>query len=258
MPKLKIIKAHGNYNDFIILLKQNIPNNILLNRDLIQKICKQENSVDGFVLLDCENFLVDYYNNDGSWETLCVNSLRCVGLVLERRFKKSIFKVKCGDGNHTIKIESSNNIIVSMPTPIYETDTIMLEGIAGYYINSGAKHFVIHYDEDWEDKSKLEILSRKIRYNKKFFPEGVNVNFFKIINKQSIYVKTYEKGIESMMPSCASGSFACAYHYALENKIKNIDIKNDIGHLMAAFNFKTNSHNISGDAIIEYMKEINI
>ena len=51
MPKLKIIKAHGNYNDFIILLKQNIPNNILLNRDFIQKICKQENSVDGFVLL---------------------------------------------------------------------------------------------------------------------------------------------------------------------------------------------------------------
>ena len=120
---IKTIKANGNNNTFIIIIKKDFPPQLNLNKQLVKTICIKENpKVDGLIILDDHSFSVDYYNNDGTWETLCVNSLRCVGLVLEQRFKKSIFKVECGDGSHTIKIESSNNISISMPTPIYKTD----------------------------------------------------------------------------------------------------------------------------------------
>ena len=82
---------------------------------------------------------------------------------------------------------------------------------SGYYIYAGAKHFVIEYSDEWERNEILEIKAKKIRFNS-FFLNGVNVNFYKIINYNTIEVKTYEKGIEKMMLSCASGSFACAYH----------------------------------------------
>ena len=59
-----------------------------------------------------------------------------------------------------------------------------------------------------------------------------------------------------MMSSCGSGSFACAYHYAKNNNINNILIKNDIGEHTIDFNFESNIHSISGKALIEYEKEI--
>ena len=47
--------------------------------------------------------------------------------------------------------------------------------------------------------------------NELLFPYEINVNYYKVIGSNTIEVKTYEKGIESMMQSCASGSFVCAY-----------------------------------------------
>ena len=40
--------------------------------------------------------------------------------------------------------------------------------------------------------------------NKFLFPYGTNVNYYKDISPNTIEVKTYEKGIESMKQSCTS------------------------------------------------------
>ena len=145
-----------------------------------------------------------------------------------------------------------------MPTPIYKTNKLTIDNISGYYIDSGAKHFVINYNKNFPDDSILKKIAQKIRYNKEYFPDGVNVNFYNKEKEDLIYVKTYEKGIESMMPSCASGSFACAYHFSKKNKISNIHINNDKGSLKATFNFDSKIHKISGNAVIDDMKEIDI
>ena len=152
MPKLKIIKGHGNHNNFIIALKQDIPYNTKLNKEFIKKICLQDDLVDGFIILDHKNFLVDYYNNDGTWETLCVNSLRCVGLILQNIYNIQNFSVTCGDGRHNIII-INDTIEITMPTPIYKTNKLTIDNISGYYIDSGAKHFVINYNKNFPDNS---------------------------------------------------------------------------------------------------------
>lgn len=50
--------------------------------------------------------------------------------------------------------------------------------------------------------------------NELLFPYEINVNYYKVIGSNTIEVKTYEKGIESTMQSCASGSFVCAYDFS--------------------------------------------
>ena len=65
----------------------------------------------------------------------------------------------------------------------------------------------------FNDDLNLEKILKKIRYNKLFLPDGVNVNIYRCKDHNAIQVKTYEKGIEAMMSSCSSGSYACAYHY---------------------------------------------
>ena len=89
-----------------------------------------------------------------------------------------------------------------------------------------------------------KLSAKKIRHNKILFPDGINVNFYKIINKNTIEVRTYEKGVEALMLSCVSGSFACAYHFCKRTNTQNeINIMNPGGNFLCSFknNKKVNS-----------------
>ena len=60
------------------------------------------------------------------------------------------------------------------------------------------------------------------------------------------------------MQSCASGSYACMYHYCNKYNIyKNITLKNKCGQLIGNFNPDTKIGSIVGSAIINYKKEYN-
>ena len=59
----------------------------------------------------------------------------------------------------------------------------MIDKIKGTYIDSGAKHFIIEVKE-WDNNFELIEIAKKIRYNKGLFPDGTNVNFFKLLNKK--------------------------------------------------------------------------
>ena len=64
---------------------------------------------------------------------------------------------------------------------------------------------------------------------------------YKNIKKKTIEVLTYEKGIENLMQSCASGSLACMYDYYKKYTI----------------NGKIIIKNMGGDLLGEYLKKLN-
>ena len=109
--KLEIIKSNGNGNDFIIIDKNDLPNNYKISSEAIKNICLSHDNTDGLVIIHRikkNEYAMEYYNNDGSWETLCVNGTRCVTLVLYKKYKKTVFTIKCGDGIHKTKITNNN------------------------------------------------------------------------------------------------------------------------------------------------------
>ena len=222
-------KAHGTGNSFIILYLPECPD-ITLNKHIIQFLCqyKSNDSIDGLLAISNDerfDFKMDYYNNDGTWETMCANGARCAGLLL---YKKNIIAKKAsfisGDGPHDIIIHDENNIEVSIFPPEYTSDEIIINELSGFSINSGAKHFVVEVSEhlNWYEVGK------QIRFSKYFSPHGTNVNFVQRITNDTLKVITYEKGIEQIMKSCGSGSVAAAYHmykkYNLNNKL-NIEVE---------------------------------
>ena len=257
--KLEIIKSNGNGNDFIIINKNNLPHNYKITSKIIRNACLYHDNADGLVIIDKikkNEYKMDYYNNDGTWETLCVNALRCVGLLIYKKLGDNRILIHCGDGMHLVETKNKDCIQVSMDTPIYKSNKIYLYGLAGYNIFSGAKHFVIEYKKPWPNIEYLEEIARKIRYNE-IFNEGINVNFYKVINNNTLEVKTYEKGIEKMMSSCASGSFACAFHEYYNNKIQNnFIIMNEGGN--SSIIFKDTTHLFIGNAEIEFSKKIDL
>ena len=258
--KIKFTKADGTGNDFIIIYDNYSK---IKNPDFIKKICSKKTGVgvDGMLLISDHNqydYKLDYFNNDGSWETLCANGARCAALFMyTHKYCNKKINFLAGDGPHKIKIEDKENISLSMAAPLFKTEKITSNNYTGQYVNSGAKHFVTEVDHiNNEDVKKY---GRKIRNDKIFSPNGLNVNFIKIINSNHIYVKTYEKGIENMVLSCGSGSVAAAYYAHQYNKIKSpIKISVEGGELTLTFNQNWSDVWLSGPAKLLFEKTVEL
>jgi len=249
--KIKITKSHGTENSFIIIYDNQ---NHELIKHQISKICKQFKT-DGLLLISDHkdyDYQMDYFNNDGSWETMCANGARCAALFMFQKNKchENIHFIT-GDGPHHIKISNANLIKLSMKTPIFKTSDIEPCGYRGQFIDSGAKHFVTLVNQINNQQVKSE--GSKIRNNQLFQSDGgVNVNFLQIINTHHITVYTYEKGIENMVMSCGSGSVAAAYYAFKKNKIKSpVKISVPGGELDLIFNDNWSDVWLSGPAHLE-------
>lgn len=200
---------------------------------------------------------MDYYNNDGSWETLCVNGARCAVLYVHNQGivsnKTMIFEA--GDGMHSAEIVQNDYVKIKMITPKYCSDEIALLGVKGFHIDSGATHFAVDYPAIKDEEAKQ--LGAEIRYNKAFSPRGINVNFYEVIDCNNIFVKTYEKGIEDLMMSCGSGAAACAFHLAKIKKIKSpLKVGVPGGDLKIEFSKDWKEVWLYGSATIEYNFEL--
>ena len=258
--EIEITKINANGNNFIIIDDLNFDNK-LLTKKIIYNICNHFNT-DGLIKIDIDSnnkniFIMNYFNNDGSWETLCMNGLTCSGFLLNNKTSKKNLQIKSNNIIYPINIINNNEIKIKVPAPQYKLKNIIINDMNGTYLDSGAKHFITEI-KAWEKDEELIKTAKKIRYNKELFPKGINVNFFKILNTLSIEVKTYEKGVEKLMDSCASGSYACAYDSYQKNKLKNsIEIINPGGYFNVIFR-KNKGCYIINKANLEYTKTIDL
>jgi len=261
--KISFYKCNSKGNDFIIIPHHNNIDYEFFNKEKIRSICNYDSSssIDGLILLNKKNnlFIMDYYNNDGSWETFCLNGIVCCSLILFKELKNNHFEIISNNIVYKIEMTQNNDVHVQIQKPIYKQENIIIDNYKSDYLNSGAEHLVVNYKEEWGDILGLKKKMQKMRYNKIFDPVGINVNFYKIMNSGIIEVKTYEKGIESIMHSCASGSYACAYDYSRKNNYnKKIKVINDGGDSQIIFGKDYNKNFFSSKGIIEFKGEMEI
>ena len=171
--QLKIVKANGNGNTFLLINKKNTPK-LKFSKNQIIQIRKNNNErIDGIILLEynkSDNVKMDYYNNDGTWETLCINGIRCSALYLNKEYNKSLFTFKCGDERtYLAKVLKKSLVNVTVPEPCYRGNKLLINNISGYFLDSGAKHFVIKIDSNFPSKKNLIEIARGIRYNENIF-----------------------------------------------------------------------------------------
>ena len=107
---------------------------------------------------------------------------------------------------------------------------------SGYaLLNTGSPHFV-KFSNNVEDIDVVET-GREIRYSKAFEKEGINVNFVETTDEDSIYVRTYERGVEDETLSCGTGVTAAALMTA-HNAIgfNRVEVKTPGGNLSVEYN----------------------
>ncbi|MBC8213859.1 MAG: diaminopimelate epimerase [Candidatus Marinimicrobia bacterium] len=260
--KIPFTKAHGTGNDFIIFIKNECPD-IISNSNFIQKACSRRTGIgaDAVLILSDENnydFKMDYYNSDGSWETFCANGARCATkLMFQKGIIRKITEFVSGDGHHKAEILENGLVRLKMIPPSYQSEILDIDGYSGRHVDSGARHFATEVTGFSLEKATK--FAPKIRYSPEFAPKGINVNFYEKLDKSTIKVITYEKGIEKIMLSCGSGSVAASYHASQNHQFKSpIKVKVRGGELLVEFDENWKNVWLTGPATILFSATIDI
>jgi diaminopimelate epimerase len=260
---LKFSKYHGTGNDFIIV--DNWKKVISLNQQIISKLCHRRFGIgaDGLMLLqpgkDNSDFEMIYYNADGNESTMCGNGGRCIAAFAFRlKIIKNKTRFLAVDGIHEAELTAPDNVRLKM------NDVSDIEANSDFcFLNTGSPHYVKLVD----DISGIDVFhkGREIRYSNRFGKEGTNVNFVRDLGDNTLFVRTYERGVENETLSCGTGVVAAAISLHYLKKAGNgknlIKIKTSGGNLTVSFNHHMGKYTdiwLEGPATFVFEGEIEI
>ena len=169
-----------------------------------------------------------YFNADGSLAEMCGNGIRC--------FAKWVFdhgltatthdlRIMTGAGIKNIQIDvasgKASTIRVDMGPPQFEAAAIPVIGkqdtlsislpfpgfeLEGAAVSMGNPHCVLFIDSD-PNEMDVGTIGPAIENNTTVFPEKTNVQFVKVIDRNNVKARIWERGVGETL---ASGTSSCA------------------------------------------------
>lgn len=229
LKKIEFTKMHGIGNDYIYIdcFKQNIDDPEHLARIMSPR--RFSVGADGVILI-CPSDVADakmrMFNLDGSEGKMCGNGIRCVGKYIydNNIAHKDTVTVETLSGIKTLSISQKNGLAESLTVDmgaaefscpevpvIFGGDEMINEPVcvnkAVYNITAvsmGNPHAVIFCDDT--DSLDLEKIGPLFE-NFPIFPEKVNTEFVKPINRRELCMRVWERGSGETF---ACGTGACA------------------------------------------------
>ena len=204
--KINFRKYQATGNDFILI--DNRSGQYSFSTEQVRTLCHRKFGVgaDGLILIEKHpnlDFDLVYFNSDGS-QSLCGNGSRAA-VEMARTLGMVSGKVRFNayDGEHEAEMLGENLIRLRM-NDVTEINKIGED----LFLNTGSPHYVrfvgkIEEHPVYED-------GKVIRYHDAFKPGGTNVNFVEVLADNTIYVRTYERGVENETLSCGTGVTAAA------------------------------------------------
>ena len=236
---MKFWKMNGAGNDFVILnnLEEHLPHEVL--PAVAKTLCERHMSIgaDGMMVVEAPTQGGDYkmlfFNSDGSVGEMCGNGARCIcrygyetglageiqtvettaGIVTGQRMDQRLYKIRLNDPT-TVKLDSP----VEIDGVKYACSYVELG-------NPGIPHAVVPYhDLKNADENELRELGRAIRWYKDF-PKGANVNFYEITGEDTVFERTFERGVEDFTYACGTGTGSLVTVLTLQGKVSGHGVK---------------------------------
>ena len=248
---MKFTKMQGIGNDYIYI--NNLDGKIKNENELAVKLSDRHFGIgsDGIILI-CKSSIADFkmriINSDGSEAEMCGNGIRCVGKYvydkgLTNKTELSI-ETLAGIKYLTLTLEDNkvSKVTVDMGEPILEKDKIPVEFSSK---DDNRKIEFVKIDKEIEkekinltcvsmgnphavcfmknvDSLNIEKYGKRIE-NDDRFPNKTNTEFVEIINKNTIKMRVWERGVGETL-ACGTGACAsvCA---AILNNYTNREVK---------------------------------
>ena len=232
-------KMNGAGNDFVVLnnLKEHLSPEVL--PQVARQLCERHLSIgaDGLMVVDAPtqggDYKMRFFNSDGSVGEMCGNGARCIcrygyetglagqvqtvettaGIVTGRRITERLYQIRLNDPT-TVKLDSS-----------VEVDGVKYACAYVELGNPGIPHAVVPYAGlKHADENELRELGRAIRWHKSF-PKGANVNFYEITGEDTVYERTFERGVEDFTYACGTGTGSVVTVLTLQGKVSGHSVK---------------------------------
>jgi carbamoyl-phosphate synthase large subunit len=229
--KLEFTKMHGCGNDYIYI--NCFEREINCPESLSPALSDRHYGIggDGVVLI-CKSDICDarmrMFNLDGSEGKMCGNAIRCVAKYLYDNgiVKKNPITIETLSGIKTIQVNTQNGLVCSAKVDMGKAELepskipVRLPGqsivnvpveIGGetYHItcvSMGNPHAVVFCDEI--DNLNIGEIGPLFEYNE-LFPERVNTEFVKVIDRSTIKMRVWERGSGETL-ACGTGACAAA------------------------------------------------
>ncbi len=226
--EIKFTKMHGCGNDYIYI---NCFNLDIKNPNKLSEIMSPRHfsvGADGVVLIlksKVADAKMRMFNLDGSEGKMCGNAIRCIGKYLydNKMTNKKEISIETLSGIKYLKLFVENEKVVKVSVdmgkadfnpkriPVLKENEMINEECfingANYKmtaVSMGNPHAVIYLDEI--NNLDLEKIG-PIFENNKLFPERVNTEFIKIVDKNHLDMRVWERGSGE---TYACGTGACA------------------------------------------------
>ncbi|CAN5350182.1 diaminopimelate epimerase [soil metagenome] len=228
LMQIQFTKMHGLGNDFMVI--DGLRQKITLTPTIISQLANRHLGIGFDQLLLVEASItpgVDFYyrifNADGSEVSQCGNGARCLArFVLDQGLtsQKHII-VETHAGRLELISKDKGEFSVNMGIPLWLPEQIpclaneesliySIKISSGLYnfstLNLGNPHCVLQVDSV---KTAAVAEIGALLTSHPHFPEGVNVGFMQILDRQNISLRVYERGAGETL-ACGSGACAAA------------------------------------------------
>jgi len=257
---IKAFKMDGLGNDFVIIDQRS--HELNLKKDQIIKICDRNYMGCDQVILIKKNRQIDagleFYNPDGSMSEACGNGTRCVAYFLSKENSKKKITVWTSSGSLKSNILGNNLVETEIGMPKNDWEEIPLnkeldtkdlkieiidkdnnKHIGGTAVNVGNPHVIFFVDDI--ESFDLKNIGPKIE-NHKLFPKKCNVTLAKVINKNLIKVRVWERGA-GLTKACGTAACATAVAGKIRGLVENkTDVEFALGKLSIFIDEKNSIH----------------
>ncbi|MBE7037357.1 MAG: carbamoyl-phosphate synthase large subunit [Ruminococcaceae bacterium] len=272
--KINFTKMHSCGNDYIFI--ENFDNTITCPESLCVNLCTPHYSIgaDGVVLIEKSSIAdakMRSFNKDGSEGKMAGNNIRCVAKYLYDNdyVRSENLSIESGGKVYTLKLYIRDGKVNSVSVNMGKAE-LNVNNIPAMYnketminapvkidnkeynvtcVSVGNPHCVVFCDSI--DSIDIEKVGPHFEYAP-IFPERINTEFVRVVNKTTIRMRVWERGSGETL-SCGTGACA-AVIAAVENGFcdKNTDITVKLAGGDLIVNYSDNGVILTGNAVMVY------
>lgn len=228
---IKFEKYHGCGNDFLIVEDEGLDYPVIA-----KKLCNRCTGfgADGLIVAHTNPLRMMLYNQDGSIANMCGNGIRTLAYYYVRHgLADKTFVIETLDGPKKIEVISKEPFIVKINMGTYSFDKEKM----GF-----TKDDMLNYEVEFENQKYLThsiflgtyhtiVYMPKVEYGiyeglgkylmtNEAFKYGSNIDFVEVVNRNTLKINTYERGI-GFTYACGTGASASYVISKMFNKCNN-------------------------------------